>query len=116
MGLAARVLEEAGFATVVLTPTHEFNRAVGIPRTVALEYPYGRPVGQANDAAGQRQVLLATLAVLEQAQAPGQVTHLPFQWPEDPRDTHWHPAEMSPIVKLYLEDIKRASARRKERR
>ena len=116
MGLAARVLEEAGFATVVLTPTHEFNRAVGIPRTVALEYPYGRPLGKVDDAAGQRQVLLETLAVLEEAQTPGQVTHLPYQWPEDPRETHWHPPEMSPIVKTHLADIKRASARRKERR
>ncbi len=110
------MLEEAGFSTVVLTPTHEFNRAVGIPRTVALEYPYGRPLGQVDDAAGQRQVLLETLAVLEEAQTPGQVTHLPYQWPEDPRETHWHPAEMSPIVKAHLADIKRASARRKDRR
>jgi hypothetical protein len=99
-----------------LTPTHEFNREVGIPRTVALEYPYGRPIGQAGDAAGQRKVLLATLAFLEEAQAPGQVKHLPFEWPEDPRNTHWHPPEMSPIVKAYLEDIKRASKRLKERR
>ena len=116
MGLAARVLEEAGFTTVILTPTHEFNRAVGIPRTVALEYPYGRPIGEVGDAAGQRQVLQATLTVLEEAQVPGQVKHLPFQWPEDPRDTHWHPPEMSPIVTAHLADIKRARERQKERR
>ena len=114
MGLAARVLEEAGFTTVVLTPTHEFNRAVGIPRSVALAYPYGRLIGAVGDVEGQRQVLRATLAVLEKAQTPGQVTHLPFQWPEDPKDTHWHPSEMSPIVKAYLEDIKQAARRKKE--
>ena len=116
MGLAARVLEEAGFTTVVLTPTHEFNRAVGIPRSVALAYPYGRLIGEVGDADGQRKVLKATLAVLEEAQTPGQVTHLPFEWPEDPKDTHWHPPEMSPIVKFYLEDIKQASKRLRERR
>ena len=116
MGLAARVLEEAGFTTVVLTPTHDFNRAVGIPRSVALEYPYGRLFGAVGDADGQRKVLRATLAVLEEAQTPGQVRHLPFEWPEDPRDTHWHPPEMSPIVKAYLDDIKQASRRMKERR
>ena len=116
MGLAARVLEEAGFTTVILTPTHEFNRAVGIPRIVALEYPYGRPTGEVGDVAGQREVLLATLAVLEAAQAPGQVKHLPYVWPEDPRDTHWHPPEMSPIVKAYLPEIKRARERLKDRR
>ena len=108
-------MEEAGFSTVVLTPTHEFNRAVGIPRSVALGYPYGRPIGQVGDAAGHRQVLLATLKVLEQAQTPGQVAHLPFQWPEHPKETHWHPPEMSPIVKSHLSDIKRARDRLKER-
>ena len=107
-------MEEAGLTTVILTPTHEFNRAVGIPRTVALEYPYGRPIGQAGDHAGQRRVLLATLAVLETASEPGQVTHLPHVWPEDPRETHWHPPEMSPIVKAHLADIKRARERQKK--
>ena len=116
MGLAARELEEAGFTTVILTPTHEFNRAVGFPRTVALEYPYGRPIGEVGDVDGQRQVLMATLDFLEEAPAPGQVKHLPFEWPEDPRDTHWHPNEMSPIVKAYLDDIKQAARRLKERR
>lgn len=116
MGLAARVLEEAGFATVILTPTPEFNRAVGIPRTVALEYPFGRPIGEVEDIDGQRQVLMATLAFLEEAPGPGQVKHLPFEWPEDPRDTHWHPPEMSPIVKAYLDEIKQAAKRMKERR
>ena len=108
-------MEEAGFTTVILTPTHEFTRAVGIPRTAALEYPYGRPIGEVGDAAGQRQVLLATLAVLEEAQAPGQVRHLPFSWPESPRETNWHPPEMSPIVKAYLPEIKRARERQKNR-
>ena len=89
---------------------------MGIPRTVALEYPYGRPIGQAGDAAGQRQVLLATLSVLQQAREPGQVVHLPFQWPEDPKQTHWHPPEMSPIVKAHLADIKRAREQQKGRR
>lgn len=116
MGQAARVLEEAGFSTVVLTPTPEFNREVGIPRTVALEFPYGRPIGEAGDADGQRRVLLETLAVLEEARAPGQVTHLPYEWPQDPKETQWHPPEMSPIVKAYLADIKQASKRLKERR
>ena len=115
MGLAARVLEEAGLTTVILTPTPEFNRAVGIPRIVALAYPYGRPIGQVGDDAGQRQVLIAALAVLEEARKPGQVKHLPHQWPEDPRETHWHPPEMSPIVKAHLADIKRARERQKKR-
>ena len=53
----ARFLEEKGFSTVVLTMTPEFTRQIGIPRVVAIEYPYGRPIGQVHDVPGQRDVL-----------------------------------------------------------
>lgn len=108
MGLAARFLEEVGFSTVVLSPTWEFHRLVGIPRTAGIEYPYGRPVGQVGDKEGQRRVLLETLSVFEKAKRPGEVFHLPFIWPEDPKKTDWQPPEMSPLIKYYLEDIKKA--------
>jgi len=106
--LAARFLEEAGFSTVILTPTYEFRRAIGIPRTAAIEYPYGRPVGQIGDHKGQRRVLLEALLVLEKAQKLGEVWHLPFTWPEEPKKTDWQPPEISPLIKFYLEDIKQA--------
>jgi hypothetical protein len=112
VGLAARVLEKAGFSTVVLTPTPEFHRLVGIPRSAAIEYPYGRPVGQVDDREGQRKVLLETLSVLEKATEPGEIRHLSFTWPEEPKATNWQPPEMSPLIKLYLDDIK--AARRKK--
>jgi len=101
-------MEKAGFTTIVLTPTHDFHRAVGIPRSAAIEYPYGRPVGQVDDRKGQREVLLAALSCLEQASKPGEINHLPYTWPKEPKETHWHPPEMSPIIKMYLDDIKKA--------
>jgi len=110
VGLAARVLEEAGFSTIVLTPTPEFHRLVGIPRSAAIEYPYGRPVGEVGDKEGQRKVLLETLSVLEKARKPGEIRHLAFTWPEEPKATKWQPPEMSPLIKLYIDEIK--SARR----
>lgn len=108
MGLAARFLEDAQFSTLVLTPTYEFHRAVGIPRSVAIEYPYGRPIGEVGEREGQREVLKAALSFLEEAQKPGEIKHLPFTWHEDPKDTKWHPPEMSPMIKLYLDEIKQA--------
>jgi hypothetical protein len=93
---------------VVLTPTAEFHNLVGIPRSAAIEYPYGRPVGQVGDREGQRKVLLETLSVLEKAQKPGEIWHLPFTWPEEPKAAKWQPSEMSPLIKLYLEDIRAA--------
>lgn len=110
MGLVARFLEENGFSTIVLTMTPEFNREIGFPRIVAIEYPYGRIVGQVNDTNGQREIIRAALSVIENAQEPGKVVHLPYTWPEDPKETNWHPPEISPLIKFYLKEIKEAGA------
>jgi hypothetical protein len=93
---------------VVLTPTPEFHKLVGIPRSVAIEYPYGRPVGQVGDREGQRKVLLETLSALEAAREPGEIRSLPFTWPEEPKNAKWQPPEMSPLIKLYLDEIRAA--------
>jgi hypothetical protein len=91
--------------------TPDFHREVGIPRVAAIEYPYGRPVGQVHDRDGQRKVLLEALSLFENTQQPGQVIHLPFNWPEEPKKTNWQPPEISPIVKLFLDEIKKAGAK-----
>jgi len=88
--------------------TPEFHREVGIPRVAAIEYPYGRPIGNVHDREGQRAVLLKALSVLAKAKSPGEVFHLPFTWPEQPKKTDWHPPEMSPIVKMLLDKIGKA--------
>jgi hypothetical protein len=89
--------------------TPEYHNEVGIPRVAAIEHPYGRTVGDVHDREGQRAVLLEALSVLEKAKIPGEVFHLPFTWPEKPEKTAWHPPEISPIVKLNLEEIKKAA-------
>jgi hypothetical protein len=89
----------------------EFHNIVGIPRSAAIEFPFGRPVGEVGDTAGQREVLLETLSVLAEAKKPGEIRHLSFTWPESPREAKWHPPEMSPIVNLYLDEIKEARRR-----
>jgi hypothetical protein len=65
-------------------------------------------VGQVGDKDGQRRVLLSALSILEKAKKPGEVLHLSFTWPEDPKNADWQPPEMSPLIKFYLEDIKKA--------
>ncbi len=65
-------------------------------------------MGQVGDREGQRHVLLKTLEVLEKVKKPGEVWHLPFTWPEEPKKADWQPPEMSPLIKFYLEDIKKA--------
>jgi len=95
--------------------TPEFNREIGIPRVAAIEYPYGRTVGQVGDVDGQRRVLLKALSFLENAAGPGQECHLPFTWPEAPKDAKWQPPEISPIIKLFLDDIKKMGAKAKRK-
>jgi hypothetical protein len=71
-------------------------------------------VGQVGDREGQRKVLLKTLEVLGKAKKPGEIWHLPFTWPEEPKKTDWQPPEMSPLIKFYLEDIKKARRQQEE--
>ena len=56
-------------------------------------------------------MLLEALSVLEKAKEPGQIFNLPFTWPEEPKKADWHPPEISPIVKLHLDEIKRLGAK-----
>ena len=100
MGLAARVIEAAGIATVALSMVPDFTAAAGAPRTAAIEHPCGLPLGKPGDRAGQRAALRAALDVLRTATRPGQVVHLPLQWPDPPRASRFEPPEPPPIVEL----------------
>jgi hypothetical protein len=100
VGLVARVIEASGIPTVTLNMIWVFQRRVGMPRVAAIEHPFGRPFGDAGDAATQTAVLRAALDVFETAREPGHVEHLPFVWHQDPKQTEWHPAEPSPIIAL----------------
>jgi hypothetical protein len=100
-------MEQQGLSTVVLTPMPEFHNAVGIPRSAAIEYPFGRLFGEVNDRKGQREVLEQTLSLFEKTTNPGHVEHLSFSWHEEPKHAKWHPPGISPIVKDHLDEIKK---------
>lgn len=78
--------------------------AMGAPRVAAIEFPFGRPLGQPGDSDTQRAVLHATLDALRDATVPGAVAELPFRWPEPLDQVHWHPKEPSPIGRLLASD------------
>lgn len=101
VGLAQREIEAAGFTTITLTPLPDLTASVSAPRIAAIEYPLGRTLGQPCDAAGQMAVLEATLQALETIRTPGGIVHLPFEWPEPPKQVHNSPPEDPPIAK-YL--------------
>jgi hypothetical protein len=98
VGLAQREIEGAGIATITLSNVPDLTAAVGVPRIAAIEYPFGRNVGQPGDREGQMAVLRATLQAAEEIDAPGSIKHLPFEWPEPATTTHMEPPQPPPIV------------------
>jgi glycine reductase complex component B subunit gamma len=106
VGLVARVIEEAGISTVTLNMMPAYQRSVGAPRIAAISHPFGRPFGDAGDIATQTAVLRAALRLVETVQTPGEVVHLPFQWPEEPKTVKWEPDEPSPIVAMMFKGRK----------
>jgi hypothetical protein len=86
-----------------------FQRIVGMPRVAAVEHPFGRPYGDVGDAATQRAVLRAALEFAVSCDDPGAVTHLPFRWHQEPKQTKWHPPEPAPIILLMKEQLAKKS-------
>jgi hypothetical protein len=93
-----RELEAAGLSTICLTPVPDLTASLSVPRIAAIEYPLGRTLGEPCDAEGQMAVLEATLQALETIQTPGEIVHLPFEWPESPKEVQNHPPEDPPIA------------------
>jgi hypothetical protein len=67
VGLIAAEIERRGIATVCLTLLREVAEKVRPPRTMAVPFPHGFPLGEPDDPAGQRAVMRAALALLERA-------------------------------------------------
>ena len=104
MGLAQRVLEAAGIATVTLSMIPDLTRAVGVPRLVGVSHPMGQPLGPPGDVGRQRAVLRAMLELLASASGPGTYLELPFEWQETPAQTRNASKGVppSPITELLL--------------
>ncbi|MBW2528187.1 MAG: hypothetical protein JRI23_28680 [Deltaproteobacteria bacterium] len=96
----SREIEAAGFPTVTISPIWSFTASVGAPRVIAVEHPTGRTMGMPGDGDTQREVLRAALDHLASATTPGQVRHLPLEWPEPRGKAMRFGHEPPPIVKL----------------
>jgi D-proline reductase (dithiol) PrdB len=101
VGLLQREIEAAGITTIILSYIPDLSAAVSAPRVAGIGYPGGRSLGAPNDREGQRKVLRAALKALVEIDQPGGVVHLPFVWPEAPKQARALPAVPPPIV-TYL--------------
>jgi hypothetical protein len=108
----ARTFEAAGMSTVLVTMMPYWADKIGLPRTVAVEFPFGHTLGHAGDAQEQAAVIGDALRVLAEARKPGAVAHLPYAWPDFERwKREWQPEKPPPIIRMLREQ---AEARRRE--
>jgi hypothetical protein len=96
----ARTLEQAGLATVLVTMMPYWAERIGVPRTLAVEHPFGQTLGMAGDKAGQLNVIRQALHLLETAKEPGSIKHWDQPWPVETEAAiaAWQPPEPSPII------------------
>jgi hypothetical protein len=97
VGLAARGLEERGLVTVVLTNMPFITEKIGVPRAVAVEFPFGMIWGRPGDRLMEKDIMLQMLDAAEAIDKPGTVIDLPYTWlEEDYRKRDWFPKEPAP--------------------
>ena len=73
VGLIAAEIERRGTPTVCIALLRSIAEKVRPPRTLAVSFPHGFPLGAPNDAALQSKVLRAALGLLETATEPGAI-------------------------------------------
>ena len=82
MGLVARVVEEAGIPTVLVSTGRDLTAQVRPPRSAFVNFPMGNPFGRPGDAQTQRAILEAALRLAERSDEAGLLVDLPQEWGE----------------------------------
>ena len=84
VSLAARALERAGIATVVMGCAKDIVEHVGVPRLLFSDFPLGNAAGRPRDVASQDLTLELALRTLETAPGPRTTVQSPLRWSADP--------------------------------
>lgn len=106
VSLAARALEEAGIATVIMGCAKDIVEHVGVPRFLFSDFPLGNGAGRPHDEASQDETLRLALKLLEDATEPRRTVVSPLRWSED---TSWK-QDYCNIALLSPDEIARRSA------
>ena len=83
MGLVARVVEESGIPTVLVSTGRDLTQQVLPPRSVFVNFPMGNPFGRAHDTATQMEILRGALRLAADADEGGALVDLSCAWGED---------------------------------
>lgn len=113
--MLARVFEAAGLATILITPMPIWAERLGVPRTLAVEFPFAQVLGQPNQVGQQRRVLLQVLQALENASEAGSIIHSAEIWPQPASQAiqEWQPPQPSPIVHAMAPKIRELLRKRR---
>ncbi len=104
--LAARLLEEAGIATVVMGCAKDIVELAGVPRLLFSDFPLGNPAGRPKDPGSQATTLELALRLLEAAPGPRTTMQSPLRWAAT---ADWK-RDYSNIDRLSPEEIERRRA------
>jgi hypothetical protein len=78
--LAARAIERAGVATVIMGCAKDIVEYIGVPRFVFSDFPLGNAAGRPNDRESQDFTLKLALALLQSAPAARTTVQSPLRW------------------------------------
>ena len=113
MLVLARMFEQGGISTILVTMMPNWAEQYGVPRAVGVEFPFGHPLGLPGEAELQSMVINDALNLLEDATVPNTIVHLDHSWPGDESQwrRQWQPTSASPLIAKYLEQIRAMRAR-----
>jgi hypothetical protein len=96
----ARTIEAAGLSTILVTNMPYWAEKTGVPRTLAVEFPFGHTLGQPHNDTQQMSIISQALCVLEKANEPGMIVHSQDKWPLPVEEAMnaWQPQTPSPII------------------
>jgi D-proline reductase (dithiol) PrdB len=86
VGLVARVLEERGIPTVLVSTGRDLTRLVRPPRALFVNAPMGNPFGRPGEKARQREILLDALRLAEADLVPGTLLDHRYDYGAEFRD------------------------------
>jgi hypothetical protein len=99
VGLAQRAIEKQGMVTVSLTNMPFITEKIGVPRAVAVEFPFGMIWGRPGDEEMHKKIMVHMLEAVETIDKPGTIIELPYIWPEEDRKKRdWFPKEPVPWI------------------
>ena len=102
------MFEQGGISTILVTMMPTWGQQYGVPRAVAVEFPFGHPLGLPGHPEMQTAVINDALKTLEEAPGPNTIVHLDHEWPGDTTQwrRQWQPTGASPLIAKYLDQIR----------